>query len=187
MSEENERIRVEAEKSRVEAEADRRHAESNEGTGRREAEVERVDAEKLRRAQHEEQMSEYEKFQQAPEHYITPGARSYFRRVWMGYAVLALAGIIGVWGVTERLDEKIRKDINSYSSLACKTTTRGTIILFNKFVDTNIAIQKDALENNLKRGDTERAAININAIKNFEDSKLPVRTDEDCDRPILKP
>lgn len=187
MSLDNEQQRIEAEKARVEAEAGRAHAESNEGTGRVESEKSRVTAEELRQTQHEEQMSEYEKFLKAPEHYITPGARSYFRRVWMGYIVLALAGIIGVWGVTERVDEKIRKDINSYSSLACKTTTRGTIILFNKFVDTNIAIQKDALENNLKRGDIERAAININAIKNFEDSKLPVRTDEDCDRPILKP
>lgn len=187
MSEENERIRVEAEKSRVEAEADRRHAESNEGTGRREAEVERVDAEKLRRAQHEEQMSEYEKFQQAPEHYITPGARSYFRRVWMGYAVLAVAGIIGVWAITERLDSQIRTDINLFASQSCKTSTRGTVLLFNKFVDTNIEIQKDALKTNLARGDMERAAINRRAIKNFEESKLPVRTDADCDRPILEP
>lgn len=131
--------------------------------------------------------SEMKKFREDPDNYTSPGARKHYRQVVGGYIVLAVAFTIGVWAMTSRQDTQIRKELNTYASVACKTTTRATIKLFNNFVQTNIEIQKDARENNLRLGEARRAALNTRAIRKFENSKLPVRTDEECDRPILRP
>lgn len=194
MMERSEQKRIEAERLRVIEEAKRAHAEKNTGTGRVEQEVGRVEAEKdrmiaeaLREFNHVEYQIELEALQKDPGRYMTPATRRYFRKVWLGYAILTASFVIGIWGVTNRQDTQIRRDLNLYATTACKTTTRSTLQLFNRFVQTNIEIQEDALQNNLRLGEARRAEINRRAIKRFMNSKLPIRSDEECEQPILRP
>ena len=123
--------------------------------------------------------NELEKLQADPEHYMTPGARRYFTRVWLGYAVLACAMIAGVWGVTNKVDKTLRKNINTFIVISCKQSI-PTLKKFNAAVDADIALQQDAKKLNLARGDTQRAALNDRTIKLKKNSKLHVPTIEEC-------
>lgn len=116
---EAERGRVSAESSRVEAEAGRAHAESNEGSGRIESEV-------ARQEHYSEYMTELDKLKKDPENYVTPGARHYFRRVWVGYAILGLAIALGLWGQQREANNRI-DDINNSRAL----------ITYNSCLDQN--------------------------------------------------
>lgn len=107
----SEQERVLAELERVEAEKGRAHAESNDGTGRVEAEAGRVSAEELRVTAQQEYITELEKLQNDPEHYITPGARRVFRRYTYAWIILACAAIIGVWALTSESKNRV-EDIN---------------------------------------------------------------------------
>lgn len=189
-----EQNRIEAEKLRVIEEAKRAHAEKNTGTGRVEQEVGRVEAERermiaeaLREYNHAEYQIELEALQKDPSHYMTPATRNYFRKVWAGYVVLAISFIVGIWGVTNRQDTEIRKEFNNYASATCKTTTRNALLSFNEFIQTNIEIQMDSYENNKRLGEATRAALNLRAIERFKKNKLPIKSDEECNQPILRP
>lgn len=140
---EAEKGRVKAELGRVKAEAERAHAESNEGSGRVEHEALRVEAEDDRVFNEENAESgrviaesgrvvaelgrseEYEKFLNDPVHYITPGARTYFRRVTAGYIILAMAFVIGMWALQNESDNRV-KDINTSRAQVTYTACEDT-------------------------------------------------------------
>lgn len=126
-----------------------------------------------------EYSDELAKLQSDPEHYMTPGARRYFRRVTFGYLILAVATCIGIWGVGNRFDNQLRNQINTFIVANCKSSI-PTLTNFNAGLDADIEIQKDALALNLSRGDIQRAMINRKAIQAKKNSKLHVPTLEEC-------
>lgn len=103
--------RIEMEKERRISEEGRAHAESNEGTGRQEAEAMRTEAEAIRKETFTAYENELEKLQSDPAHYMTPGARKYFRRVTFGYIILSLAMVVGFWGIQNESNSRV-SDIN---------------------------------------------------------------------------
>jgi hypothetical protein len=127
---------------------------------------------------------ELQKLQSDPEHYMTPGARKYFRRVALGYAVLAVAVCAGIFSLTTRVDHKLRHDLNQLGVKGCLASI-PTYKKFNSTIQVQINAQKDALQLNLGRGDVERAAINRKAIKDLQNSKLKVPTKESCSKKIV--
>lgn len=184
-SREAEAGRTLAEQGRVVAEGGRVHAESNEETGRREAEVERVIAEADRRRVQTAYERELAKLQEDPAHYMTPGARSYFRRVTIGYVVLAIATVFGIWAFTNRVDDKIREDLNKVAEAQCLGSI-PTLKKYNDFVDTQIEANREARKINAERGDTERVKLNTETIIRLQGNKLRVPSPRDCSAPLLK-
>ena len=130
---------------------------------------------------------ELEKLQDDPEHYVTPGAKRYFQRVLVGYVVLAVAGIIGVWGVTERLDNKLRNDLNTAAVNACIGSIE-TFKKYNSLIDLQIQATREARDLNIRIGDLERAELNTDSIIRYQEAKLPVPTEDECrGRLLVKP
>jgi hypothetical protein len=123
---------------------------------------------------------ELQKLQENPEHYMTPGARRYFKRVWLGYLILAVAMTVGMWALANNFDHQLRDNINTFLVESCKQSI-PTIKKFNQGIQADIDLQKDALFINSKRGDSARVFLNKRAIEQKRNSKLHVPTLEECE------
>jgi hypothetical protein len=117
--------------------------------------------------------------------FVTSGAKKYYKRVVVGYVILAIAAVIGIWAFTNRADRNLRSEINKLSVAGCI----GSIATYNKFNDlvkTNIETQQESLIINLRSGDTKRAAINRRSIKRLKSDLIIPPTAVQCNKPILK-
>ena len=177
MFNEQEDSRVEAEKGRVEAEKGRVTAEENLGSGRVEAEVGRVTAEGLRVSNYKQYELELLKLQADPEHYMTPGARNYFRRVWMGYAILALAIAIGLFTQQRESVDRIN-DINKSRALITYTgclDQNGRHDNTIKQLDSLLIVRKAELRKQIKEAEAKdqiQIATSLRAqIDRLDDSR----------------
>lgn len=130
-------------------------------------------------------VDELVRLQDHPDSYATPGARRYFRRVAIGYIVLAVAVVFGIKAVSDRADETLRSDINKIAEAQCKGSI-PTLNKFNAFVDLVIEANRDAREIALREGDTARVRLNTNNIIKLQESKLRVPSVRECEAPILK-
>jgi len=124
---------------------------------------------------------ELSKLRDDPAHYMTPGAKSYFRRVWLGYLILAAAMTFGIWGVTHRIDTQLRKQINIFLVASCKSSI-PTLTRFNDSLQADIEAQQDALFINEQRGDSQRAALNRRIITYKKNAMIHVPTIEECNQ-----
>ena len=144
----------------------------------------------------EEQLTEEEKqyidelshLNQRFAHYMTPGAKRYFRRVWMGYAVLAIAGIFGIWSVTNHVDHSIRRDINSAVKAGCLESRKPNSVLnkYNRNVEVQIQNLRESRTINMERGDSKRVDSNTESIIRLQGTKAPIPTVKECNAPLLK-
>ena len=166
-----EKGRVTAESSRVEAEAGRAHAESNEGSGRKESEIARQET-------HAEYLSELDKLKNNPDHYMTPGARHYFRRVWIGYAILSLAIAVGLWGQQHESKDRI-DDINQNRAIIAYTTCNdqndrhdNTIAQLDKVLLLRKLELRRQITKAEKKGSTEVATALREQIDRLDDSRV---------------
>lgn len=122
---------------------------------------------------------ELERINKDPSLYMTPGARRYFKRVAFGYAILAIACAFGIWGVTQRIDSQLRKQLNILLVQNCEASI-PTLKKFNQGVRSDIEQIKDNLFINTKRGDYQRIAANKRAIVAKKNQILHVPTVEEC-------
>lgn len=122
---------------------------------------------------------ELERINRDPALYMTPGARHYFKRVALGYAVLAIACAFGIWGVTQRIDNQLREQLNIFLVQNCEASI-PTLKKFNQGVQSDIEQLEDALFINQQRGDSQRVAANKRAIAAKKNQKLHVPTVEEC-------
>lgn len=120
-------------------------------------------------------------------HYTTAGAKDYFRRVWIGYVILALSGIIGVWAVTDRLDRHVRNDINALGKASCLAQRKADspINKFNDLVEQIIQNNRAARDYNLETGQNARARLNTQAIIQLQKDRIPVPTEKECNAAII--
>jgi hypothetical protein len=123
--------------------------------------------------------SQMEDFINRHPHYATPGARRYFKRVVLGYVVLAFACIMGIYAVSNRNDKNLRRDINSLGIASCISSIK-TYGKFNDQIETQIETQKESLLINNQRGDKRRAAVNKSAIRRLEKDKIVPPTPQIC-------
>lgn len=121
-----------------------------------------------------------------PSHYVTPGAKKYFRRVWLGYLFLALSGIFGTWGLTHRADSELRKEINQLATANCINSI-PTLQKYNDLVVTQIVANINAKELNLSQGRLAAAKLNQDNINRLKKDQLDIPTKEQCEKPIIKP
>ncbi len=117
-------------------------------------------------------------------HYMTPGARLYFKRVVLGYVALALAMTVGVFATTKAIDQKLRNDLNKIAQKQCLASI-PTYKKLNEGLQAQIEIQKDAFHLNLSQGDVRRASLNRDAIKKLQDAKLNAPTKKTCKRKLV--
>lgn len=189
-------LRVKAESGRVEAEQGRVVAESNEESGRVEAEKGRVGAELLRETSHDAAVANAERSQKEfdaqiealrddPAHYMTPGARRYFRRVAIGYLILAIGTSFGIKALTERTDDAVRNDINEIAKAQCLGSI-PTLNKYNSLVQIQIEANRDSREIALKEGDIPRVRLTTKNIIKLQDAFLRVPSAKECEAPILK-
>lgn len=118
-------------------------------------------------------------------HLVTGGARRYFKRVWIGYAVLAIACVVGIWSFTNRADDNLRTEINKLSVASCLGGIK-TINKYNDFVNSQIETQRESLRLAIQQNDKKRAKINESAINRYTRDKLVPPTVPACSKPILK-
>lgn len=180
-----EESRVKAESGRVIAEKERVVNEKDEEHGRVVAEEGRVSAEKGRITAHAVFEHELDALRNDPSHYMTPGARRYFRRVALGYIILAIGMSFGIKALSDNVDNNIRRDINKVAEAQCLGSI-PTLNKFNAFVDLVIEANRDAREIALREGDTARVRLNTNNIIKLQESKLRVPSVRECEAPILK-
>lgn len=128
----------------------------------------------------DEYEQELEELKTNPSLYMTPGAKKYFRRVAVGYVVLACAAAIGIWGVSNHTNNELRENINTYLIESCKS---GIPIIkkFNQSLQADIDLQEDARVINIQRGDSQRASLNKKIIDDKKDSMIPVPSIEECE------
>jgi hypothetical protein len=124
---------------------------------------------------------ELAKLNSDPAHYMTPGARRYFKRVWRGYLFLTAAMVVGIWGVTHHIDAQLRGQINTFLVASCKSSI-PTLTRFNQGLQADIDAQQDALFINQRRGDAQRAALNLRIIADKKAAKIKVPTVAECEQ-----
>jgi ferric-dicitrate binding protein FerR (iron transport regulator) len=198
--------RVDAESGRVVAEKGRVVNESSDETGRIKAEQGRVTAEEKREARSAERVvnedhrisaektrehsqrqyeNELEALRNDPEHYMTPGARKYFRRVSLGYIILAVGCVMGIWALTQRADEQIRHDINSVAKAQCLGSI-PTLTNYNAFVDIQIDSNRRSRTIAEKEHDAARVVLTTTNIIKLQKAHIRVPNAKECDAPLLK-
>lgn len=157
--------------------------ELNKEQERSKAEEARVSAEKDRKDKFDE---EFNKLVSDPKHYVTPGAKKYFRRVTYGYLILAIAATIGIYAVSNRNDTNLRRDINA---LAARNCIAGipTLNKYNDLVNDQIQANIKSRALNIKHGRDQAAKINDDNIARLSQDLLTVPTKEQCQKPILRP
>ncbi len=195
MFNEAEQKRVEAEQAREAAEAGRAHAEQNTGSGRVEQEAARVEAEKARvvsESVRKNYESELEKLRNDPGHYITPGARKAFNdyrnKAIVGYLILAVACIVGIYSVSKNNKEDLKAQINMFATQSCLASTKpgSNLHRYNDLIETQIEANRAAREINLDRGDRRRADLNTKTIIRLQKDKIDIPTEQSCYAPIIK-
>lgn len=121
-------------------------------------------------------------------HYMTPGAREQFdryrTRTTLAFLVLAVAFIVGVWGMTERTDKNIRRDINRIAQQQCISSI-PTLKKFNTLVNNQIIISREAREIALDEKDIDRVRLNTRNIIRLQNSKLSIPTKDECMQRVL--
>jgi hypothetical protein len=194
-----EQNRVEAEEGRVEAEDERRLYESNDEFGRREAEENRVHAEEGRVKAQEarvEYETELDKLRDDPDHYVTPGARRYFRRVALGYIVLAAAFVAGVWAIDQEGNNRV-KEINisratiSYENcLEVNARNDAALIKLNAiYADRELELEhaytetEDPLAKAKFKGQIEALKTNKQSTIGLVNALVP---NQDCDQIVME-
>lgn len=125
-----------------------------------------------------------EKFSSNSDNYVTPGGKKYFRRVAIGYAVLACSVVAGIYGLTEKAKSDLIHNINKTVSELCVANI-PLIQKENALRDVQIGVVTDTRTLNLEEGDTERARINTRYIKALEEAKRHVPTVEECMEELL--
>ncbi len=123
---------------------------------------------------------ELERIKSDPALYMTPGARHYFRRVAIGYVILALSGVIGTWAITNKVNHDLRAQLNTFIVQSCKQSI-PTLTKFNQGIQADIDQIQDNLFINIQRGDAQRVAANRAALAAKQGSKLHVPTLEECE------
>lgn len=118
-------------------------------------------------------------------HYVTLGCRRYYKRALIGYVILAIATVIGIWSVTNHSDKHLRKDINTLGVTSCIRSI-PTLNKFNDFIDSAIDTRRQQYRLAKKQGNTALAKIQLRAIKRYERDKLPIPTKAQCQKPIIK-
>lgn len=104
---------------------------------------------------------ELAKLQDHPETYMTPGARRYFTRVWIGYAILALAISVGLWRQSADARDRIR-DINTSRALISYTTCLDQNERHDATVnqiDKILIVRKAQLRKQIKEADARRDSV----------------------------
>ena len=177
--------RRDAEGERVVAEGERRYAESNEETGRREAEANRQLAERTREKAHSRFEDELARLQEDPAHYMTPGARAYFRRVMLGYIILAIAASMGIWAFSQKAADQVRTDINVVAKAQCLGSI-PTLKKYNSLVEIMIESNRGSRAIALKERDFARVTLTTSNIVKLQKAYLRVPSPKECDAPLLK-
>jgi len=177
--------RVEAESAREIAERGRVTAESNAEDGRVEAEARRVTAESMRAHAQVEFENELDKLREDPEHYMTPGARKYFRRVSLGYLILAIGCMLGIKFVADNAEQGVRNDINEAVVIQCKQSI-PTINKFNDLIDIQIESNRAARAIAMSEDDNKRVALATRNIIRLQENKLRIPSVRECEAPLLK-
>jgi hypothetical protein len=118
-------------------------------------------------------------------HFMTPGARRAFNQIKLGYIILAIGFIVGIWGLTHRTDHNLRRDINNVARLNCIGGIK-TINKYNDFINGQIEILQASYHLNIKKGEKERANLNLKAIERYQKDKIIPPTPAQCKIPILK-
>lgn len=112
-------------------------------------------------------------------HFVSPGAKVYYHRVLMGYVILAVACIVGIWSLSNLQDKHLRTDINKLGVAGCLNSI-GIYNKFNDSIQTQIDTQKKARRINLMNGLNNRVALNEKTIKELESDKIKPPTKEEC-------
>ena len=106
------------------------------------------------------------------------------RRAKLGYVLAAAAATLGVWGVTQYVDNRLREDLNHIAEANCLGAI-STYEKYNDLVQHQIETQREAIILNLARGDKARAALNRRAVTRLTKDKIDVPAPEECSRPLL--
>ena len=121
-------------------------------------------------------------------HYMTPGAReafaSYRRTSVVAFVTLAVAFAIGIWGVTERANRQLRKDINNIAQQSCAGSI-PTLKKFNGLIEVNIVSSRNARVLAQAEGDLARVKLYTNNIIRLQNAKLDVPTKQQCFQRVI--
>jgi uncharacterized membrane protein len=109
--------------------------------------------------------------------------KKYFRRVWVGYIILAVSGVIGTIAISNRYDTVLRND---YSELSRKSCVEKIEILkkYNNFVEQNIFILKEQNKTYNKTKNIKSIKINNFIIKKYKLSKILIPSVEECQKEL---
>ena len=99
--------------------------------------------------------------------------------------MLAIAAIIGVWGISKNNSDQIKKDINKISIAGC-FNSQVTYKKYNDFLEDQIASVQETRIINIQRGDAQRAESNRKSIERLQKDFVDVPSDAECLQPILK-
>jgi len=118
--------------------------------------------------------------------FLSGGARRYFKRVWIGYFILAVAMVVGIWAFTNRADKNLRNDINRLNTISCISSIK-IFTKYNDFVGEAIKTQKENLFLAKAQHDLRRIRIAKSAIQRYEKEKIVPPTPLQCKQPAIRP
>jgi hypothetical protein len=118
-------------------------------------------------------------------HFMTPGAKRAFNQIRIGYIILAVAAAVGIWAVSNRTDNHIRRDINRVAQKQCLAGI-VTVNKYNDLVDSILKTRRDSLRLALKDHDAQQVLVNKRAIRRYAKDKIIPPTPAECKIHLLK-
>jgi len=100
------------------------------------------------------------------------------------YILVALAAIIGVYGISERTDSNIRNHLNEVVTQLCLSNI-PRVQAESDLRDAQISVALAAYKLNIQQGDKSRAKLNQDTVAALKKAKRHVPTVKECNQKLF--
>lgn len=112
--------------------------------------------------------------------------KSWLKRVGIGYTILAIACVLGMWQLSIYQKNVLINKINDFATLSCLTSGQTGVTKFNDLISDLIESRTKQLNKDISEGNTSAVKDDQAAIARYEKDKFAIVSPEQCKIPLLK-
>jgi hypothetical protein len=114
---------------------------------------------------------QFEDFMRRNPNYATPGAKRHWRKIKIGYLVLAIGCIIGIWAISNHDTNNLKTQINQSATANCISGIR-IFTKYNDLVSSIIQTRRQSIEKDKKIHDLRQLKIDKDAVARYKKDKI---------------
>jgi len=137
-----------------------------------------------RTTKQEEFDNQVQDFMERHPDYSTPGARSHWFKIKVGYIVLAFGCILGIWAISNHDSKNIKTQLNKLGVSSCIASIQ-TYGKFNDLIDSIVETRRETLIQHEKMHEDAQAKIDRQAIRRYQADKIVPPTVTACKQTVL--